>query len=58
MRHLVRAIKPMRCELCGGTMKLVRHLPAAGGDLSMALYQCERCRHTVVKAVEEDAERS
>jgi len=56
MKSLVRSIRPMRCELCGGAMKLVRHLPAPGGNVNSALYQCEQCRHTVTKPIEGDAE--
>jgi hypothetical protein len=54
MRQLVRPVRPLRCELCGGVMKFVRRVAAPGTDLSMALYQCEQCRHTVTKSIEED----
>jgi hypothetical protein len=57
MRGFVRALKPLRCELCGGPMRLVRRLPATGDGPNMAVYQCERCQHTLVKAIEEDTER-
>ena len=58
MERLVRPVRSMRCELCGGAMKFVRQLPAAGGGVNMALYQCEQCRHTVTKSIEKDVERT
>ena len=45
-------LTPKRCELCGGPMKLVRTMPTPDAQSQSALYQCEKCRHTVVLPLE------
>jgi hypothetical protein len=54
MPPLAQPVTPLRCELCGGPMKLVRRLSAPDAALRMALYQCEHCRHTMTRSVEDD----
>jgi DNA replicative helicase MCM subunit Mcm2 (Cdc46/Mcm family) len=35
-------------------MKLIRRLSTPDAALQMALYQCEQCRHTMTRSVEDD----
>jgi len=49
-----RPLIPIRCELCGGPMKLVRRMFAPDAQSQMALYQCEKRGHTVTRPVQGD----
>ena len=45
-------LTPLRCALCGGPMKLVRPTSAPDAQSQLALYRCEKCRHTVTRPLE------
>ena len=45
-------LTPLRCEICGGPMKLVRPMSAPDAQSQFALYRCEKCRHTVTLPLE------
>ena len=47
-------LQPLRCELCGGQMKLVRELPRSGAEPQLATYQCLHCRRLVTRPVEQE----
>jgi hypothetical protein len=49
------ALTPLRCELCGGPMKLIRRIPAVGTQPQSAHYQCEKCGHTISVPVRDEA---
>jgi len=57
MREVLPSLKPMRCELCGGVMKLVRQASAPAEGAAVAIYRCEQCQHTVSRPVEENIDR-
>lgn len=46
---------PLRCDICGGVMKLVRSIPRLGAHPELATYQCEQCRHVATLPVEDKA---
>ena len=46
---------PLRCVLCGGSMKLVRRISASDAQSQLAVYQCEQCQYTVTLPAEEEA---
>jgi hypothetical protein len=48
-------LTPLRCALCGGSMKLVRRILASDAQSQLAVYQCEQCQYTVTLAAEEEA---
>lgn len=45
---------PLRCELCGGAMKLVRGVPRFGAHPELATFECMQCHHVVTRPVEEE----
>jgi len=45
-------LTPLRCEICGGPMKLVRPTSAPDAQSQLALYRCEKCRHTVTRPLD------
>jgi hypothetical protein len=52
MSRLTPPLTPLRCALCGGPMKLVRTTSAPDAQSQLALYRCEKCRHTVTRPLE------
>jgi hypothetical protein len=46
-------LAPLHCALCGGSMKLVRRIPASDALSQLAVYQCEQCQYTVTVPAEE-----
>jgi hypothetical protein len=48
-------LTPLRCALCGGSMKLARRILASDPQSQFAVYQCEQCQCTVTLPAEEEA---
>jgi hypothetical protein len=48
------SFSPIRCELCGGPMKLVRSIPRFGAHPELATFECLQCHHVMTRPVEEE----
>jgi hypothetical protein len=45
---------PLRCDLCGGTMKLERSEPCLGPHPKWLTYRCRQCGHIVTIPAEDE----
>jgi hypothetical protein len=47
-------LAPLRCELCGGAMRLDRREPRLGAHPELVTYRCQQCRHVVTLVAEDE----
>ena len=48
------SLVPPRCEVCGGTMKLVRRQPRLGPHPELLSFRCQHCGHVVTLVAEDE----